>query len=257
MKKLLAIAVIAVMSISLLAGCSAKPVYKDGTYTAYSDATDRGYVKAEVTIAKDKITGVKLSGTDNLGLEKTAAYAWADYHTMKTELPKRFVEKNSWDVDVWAKATGSSNQAKQAVLRAMQKARVNPTTTAKYFDGVYMAISDKTDKGWTIVWVTIGNDKITGVNLHATTPAKELDAEGKPVKDAEGKDVIKKDAAGNVVFERKAAAYPWPAYHEARVELPKRFVAKNSADVEIVTGATGTSNQAKQAVAEALKKAMR
>lgn len=257
MKKLLAIAVVAVLSLSLLAGCSAKPVYKDGTYITYSDATDRGYMKAEVTIAKDKITGVKLCGFDSLGIEKPATYTWADFHTATTELPKRFVEKNSWDVDIVAKATSSSNQSKQAVMRALQKALVTPTTAAKNFDGVYMAISEKSDKGWTIAWVTIGNDKITGVNIHSTTPAKEKDAEGKIVKDAEGKDVIRKDAAGNVVFERKAAEYPWPQYHEARVELPKRFIAKNGADVEVFTGATGTSNQAKQAVAEALKMAKR
>ncbi|KAF0193621.1 MAG: FMN-binding domain-containing protein [Bacillota bacterium] len=263
MKRILIIALVAVMSLSLLAGCSAaKPVYKDGTYTAYSDANDKGDYSAVVTIKGDKITDVKVQGYTGLGQAKEASYVWAEYHQAVTDLPKRFVEKNTWDVDAVAKATATSNGAKQAVLRAMQKALVTPTTSAKYFDGTYMAMSETTDKGWTVVWVTISGDKITKVDLHATTPAKEKDAEGNVLKGEDGKDVIKKNAAGNVVFERKdpavyGLAAGYTAYAEAKVELPKRFVAKNGADIDVYTLATGTSNQAKEAVAKALANAAR
>lgn len=256
MKRILAIALVALFTVSLLAGC--KPaVYKDGTYTAVSDATDKGYMKAEVTIAKDKITALKLYGYGSLALEKPASYPHAEYHKVLSDLPAAMIKNNKAKVDIIAKATGSSNQSIQAVERALEKALVKPSSTAKYFDGTFMAMSDVGDKGWTIVWVTVANDKITAVNLHSTTPAKEKDAEGNVVKDAEGKDVIKKDAAGNVVFERKGEAYPYAQYHEARVELPVRFIAKNSADIEIYTGATGTSNGAKAAVARALTIALR
>lgn len=256
MKRTIAIALLVLFAASLLAGC--KPaVYKDGTYTAVSDATDKGYMKAEVTIAKDKITAVKLYGYNALAQEKPASYPHAEYHKVLSDLPAAMVKNNKAKVDIIAKATGSSNQSIQAVERALEKALVKPTSTAKYFDGTFMAMSDVTDKGWTIVWVTIANDKITEVNLHATTPAKEKDAEGNVVKNEEGKDVIKKDAAGNVVFERKGEGYPYAAYHEARVELPVRFVAKNGADIEVYTGATSTSNQAKAAVTRALTSALR
>ena len=247
MKRVLIIALVAVMSLSVLAGCSAaKPVYKDGTYTAYSDATDKGDYSAVVTIKGDKITAVTVQGYDSLGLAKTAAYSWPEYHQAIKDLPTRFVEKNTWDVDAVAKATSTSNGAKQAVLRAMQKALVTPTTGAKYFDGTYMAKSEPDARGgWTVVWVTIGGDKITKIDLHGTEAAK--DAEGKVI---EGK-FQRKDVAVYGV----AAGYT--AYAEAKVELPKRFVAKNGADIDVYTMATGTSNQAKEAVAKALANAAR
>lgn len=264
MKRILIIALVAVMSLSVLAGCSAaKPVYKDGTYTAYSDANDKGDYSAVVTIKGDKITEVKLQGYNGLGVAKDANYKWAEYHQAIKDLPARFVEKNTWDIDAVAKATSTSNGAKQAVLRAMQKALVTPTTSAKYFDGTYMAKSEPDARGgWTVVWVTIGGDKITKVDFHGTAAAKEMDAEGNVVKDAEGKDVIKKDAAGNTVYERKnpavyGVAAGYTAYAESKVELPKRFVAKNGADIDVYTKATGTSNQAKEAVAKALANAAR
>jgi len=246
-KRFVLIALVAVLALSVLAGCSAaKPMYKDGTYIAYSDATDKGDYSAEVTIKGDKITAVKLQGYDSLGKAKTAEYSWPEYHQAIKDLPARFVEKNTWDVDAVAKATSTSNGSKQAVLRAMQKALVTPTTSAKYFDGTYMATSAPDARGgWTIVWVTIGGDAIKGVTIHSTEAAK--DAEGKAI---EGKFQRKDPAVYGV-----AAGYT--GYAEAKVELPKRFVAKNSADIDVYTTATGTSNQAKEAVAKALANASR
>lgn len=253
----MAVAAVALVTVAALAGCAPQAIHNDGTFVAVSDATDRGFIRADVTIARDKITAVKLTAFDSLGLEKASNYGHAPFHTFLAEMPKRFVEKNSWDVDVVSQATGSSNQAKQAVLRATQMARKTRTTTATMWDGTFMAISDRTERGWGIAWVTVGNGKITRVVLHETRPAQERDAAGAVVMGPDGKPVIRKDAAGNVIFERKPADYAWPAYHEAIVELPKRFVAKNSAQVDVFTGATGTSDKAMQAVQRALDSAKR
>jgi len=238
---------IAVLAMTLLAGCQNEArVYNNGEFTAFSDATDRGYMEVTLTINNDKITAAKVRGFDSLGLEKPDTYRHQPFLTAKEELPKRFVAKNSWDVDLVTGATTSSNQSRMAALRALQKARVTPTTAAKFFDGTYMAISDRTERGWGIVWVTIGNDKITNVVIHETAAVR--------------------DAAGAVVpgqFERKnidsanPAFYGFPPYHEARVELPKRFVAANSAKIDAFTGATATSNNAMAAVARALEMARR
>lgn len=238
---------IAVLLIAVLAGYQNEArVYNDGVFTAFSDATDRGYMEVTLTINNDKITAAQVRGFDGLGLEKPATYRHQPFLTAIEELPRRFVEQNSWDVDLVTGATTSSNQARMAALRALQKARVTPTTAAEFFDGTYMAISDRTDHGWGIVWVTIGNDKITNVVIHETTPVR--------------------DAAGVSVpgqFERKntdpanPAFYDFTPYHEARVELPKRFVAANSAKIDAFTGATATSNNAMAAVARALDMARR
>ena len=258
MKRIIIIALVSILTISLLVGCKTA-VYKDGTYTAYSDAGDKGDYSAEVTIKGDKITAVKVQGYDSLGRAKTEAYSYPQYHEAVIELPKRFIAKNSSEVDTFTGATSTSTGAKQAVKRTMEMALVKPASSAKYFDGTFMAKSEPDARGaWTVVWVTIGGDKITNVDLHGTAAAKEKDAEGNVVKDAEGKDVIKKNAAGDVVYERKdPAVYSYTAYVEAKVELPKRFVAKNGADIDVYTMATGTSNQAKEAVAKALANAAR
>ena len=257
MKRLLAIALVTIVVVSLLVGC--KPaVYKDGTYTAVSDATNSGYMKADVTIKGDKITAVKLYGYNNLGMEKPSSYAHAEYHKVLSDMPVAMVQKNAAKVDIVAKATGSSTQSIQAVERAMEKALAKPASSAKYYDGTYMQVSAADSKGaWTIVWVTVANDKITDVLIHSTTAATEKDADGNVVKDDDGKNVIKKDAAGNTVFERKTEAYAYAAYHEARTALKEAFVTKNSADIDVFTGATGTSTQSKEAVAKALTSALR
>ncbi|MDP3486566.1 MAG: FMN-binding protein, partial [Bacillota bacterium] len=127
-----------------------------------------------------------------------------------------------------------------------QKALVTPTTSAKYFDGTYMAMSAPDARGgWTVVWVTIGGDKITKVDFHSTEASKDADGAVIPGKFQRKDPAVYGIAAG------------FTAYAEAKVELPKRFVAKNGADIDVYTMATGTSNQAKEAVAKALANAAR
>ncbi|NLW17076.1 MAG: FMN-binding protein [Firmicutes bacterium] len=242
MKKLLSLSMVLALSVALLVGCNQQPAtpsttYKDGTYVAVSDANDKGYMRAEVTVKDDKIESVSLVGLDSLGLEKTEDYPYAEYHSAIVDLAEEMVNKNTWDVDSITGATGTSEQSKQAVKRAMEKALVEPASSNQYFDGTFMAISEQNDKGWTIAWVTIENDKITDVKLVSTT-AKQNDD-------------------GSTSFVRKDDSYPYPEYFEAIETLPEQFVANNGTDIEGVTGATGTTEQAKDAVEQALAQAAR
>ncbi len=232
MRRFLPLLLALALSLTLLVGC--KPaLYQDGTFTAVSDANDMGYVKAEVTIKGDKIQSVKLVGLDKLGLEKTEDYPYEAYHQAITDLAKEMTDKNTWDVAAVSGATSTSEEAKQAVKRALEKALVKPTATGQYFDGKFMAISDQEANGWTIAWVTIKDDKITDVDFHSTT------------QNGEGQ------------FVRKDESYPYAPYHEAREVLPAQFVEKNGTDIDGMAGATGTVNALKQAVERALEQASR
>lgn len=99
---------------------------------------------------------------------------------------------------------------------------------AKYNDGSYIGFSDADRHGYTMAIVMVQNDKIVNVVLN------EMQYTGIPKDDS----------------------YPWPQFHEAMKILPQRFVEANSADIDGYSGATGTVNKAKQAVARALDKAL-
>ncbi len=105
-----------------------------------------------------------------------------------------------------------------------------------------MAISDATERGWGIAWVTLENDEIIGIKLEGTTPAQE-----------DGEDVF--DAVGRQVFALKGEEYPWEPYQEAKEVIAEDIVASQSPDVDTYTEATGASNQWMQAVERALEAA--
>lgn len=252
MKRLMTFAMVLALAAAVLVGCAPKeppappaPVYihNNGTFFASSNATARGYMTAEVTIENDKITAVTLVGYGNLATEKDETYGaaagYTAYHEMKVELPKAFIEKNTWDVDIYTGATSSSNQSKQAVQRAIEKALKDRPAGGKYYDGTFMAMSDVGGRAndWAVVLVTIENDKITEVVINETrNVTNDAGVTSKAFKDAE---------------------YSWAEYHEALKELPLRFIAANSAEVDVFTGATGTSTNAMQAVERALELATR
>lgn len=247
MKKLAASLLIGTMVVSMV-GCAGSnnsgsntpapapaAKYIAGTYRAYSDSTDKGYTWAEVTIKDDKISEVKLGGTNGFGDEKPESYPHQPYHQGISELPAKFVAANSSKVDVITGATGSSNQWMQAVERALENGLAKKESQAKYFDGVYMGASDQTEKGRGVVLVTVKDDKITEVVVKASTFTKEETP----------KEVFKDEN------------YAYEAFHKAVDEMPAKFVAANSSKVDIVTGATSSSNQWMQGVERALEKAKR
>ncbi|HAI21650.1 MAG TPA: hypothetical protein DCM14_07145 [Clostridiales bacterium UBA8153] len=224
--------------------------YRDGVFEAYSPANDRGYVWARVTIARDRIAAVELKEYDGVGLEKDLEiYVHPQTGQAIAHLQREFVRRNTANVDVFTGATSTSNKAIQAVQLALEKALNRPRAAGRYFNGTFMAISDVTERGWGIAWVTLQNDRITQVVLHETTPRR--DEAGHAVTDAKGR----------VVFTRKAIdgdrRYPHEPWHTARVNMAADMVARGRPTVDTVTGATGSARRWIQAAERALEMARR
>lgn len=222
---------VAALSIVLLLSVSAcKPrIYNDGTFTGISQADDHGYATAEVTVQKDKISAVKLTEVTELGLEKDfSTYPYAKAKEAHDTLEKAFVGKSDNKVDAVTGATQSSNKYMEAVGHALEKARKAPAVKTTYFDGKYLGRSKADERGWGVAWVTIQGDKITAVEVEDVTPDQKF---------------------------KDWATYQYTKALEAKVEMPKRFVAANSATVDAYAGATNSSTKWMEAVADALKAA--
>ncbi len=94
-------------------------------------------------------------------------------------------------------------------------------------DGEYTGFSEADSRGYVEAVVEISENEITSVNL----------------------------VEYNDLAEAKGEDYPWDEWHEAMEVLPERFVEADSSDVDIISGATGTSEKAMDAVNMALQKA--
>ncbi len=240
MKKVLVCVALLLFSLALVTGCDSEDnggndlTYNNGTYTAVSTANDRGYVEATITIENDEITAVTTVEFNDLGDQKDwDSYPYAEAKEGHDAVAADIVENNTWDVDIYSGATTSSNKIMEAVKNAMEKALVTPTSDNEYFDGTFMAISEKGDRGWGIAWVTIENDEITEVVLKET---------------AKGEDES---------FERKSEEYAWEQFHEAVEAIADAIIEAQSAEVDAYTGATGSSNMWMDAVQNALDSATR
>jgi len=217
----------------LLVGCGPGPVtenpgtvegdYRDGPYTALSNANERGYVFAEVVIQGGAIATVSLKEFNDKGLEKPADYPYENFRTAMQELPGRFVAANSADIDVVTGASSTSNKAMDAVERALKRSQGFTGT----FEGTYMGISAIGERGYGLALV-------------------KVDARGNIT------EVLLKEMAGD---KFKDDAYTYEPWQGAVKELPQKFVAANSAEVDAFTGASGSTGLWKQAVADALQKA--
>lgn len=228
-KQVTAFILAAALSVVLVVAAPAGAVeaaYQDGTYVAVSDATQHGYLMAIVTIKDGKIVQVRLTEMNGFGDPKPATYPWEQYHEAMKVLPERFVEANSWDVDIVAQATGTSESARTAVRRALEKA--SGATTGKYFDGTFFGRSPADEHGYGTALVTIENDRIVAVTLNEVLP------------DGTWKD-----------FE----TYPWEPTVKGKSQLEEAIVAQQSVEVDLITGSTSSSKKWLTAVANALKSA--
>jgi uncharacterized protein with FMN-binding domain len=217
----------AVMVLSVT-GCGPR-VFNNGTYSAVSQADDKGYGVAEVTIEKDKITDVKLSEFTGVGMEKDyETYPYQQAKTGRDEMQGKFVGRQDANVDTVAGVTHSSEKWKEAVGFALEKARKTPTVNTTYFDGTFLGKSDQGERGYGIAWVTIQGDKITAVKVDDVSSEGEL---------------------------KDWATYPYPKALEAKTEMENRFVEKGTAEVDAYTGATTSSTNWISAVNDALNKA--
>ena len=212
-----------------VSGCRPK-VYNDGTYNGISQADDKGYAAADVTIQKDRITAVTLKEVTELGVDKDyATYPYAPAKEANVEMAKRFVGKqDTKGVDAYTGATSSSKKYIEAVNFALEKARKTPTIKATYFDGTFYGRSRASDAGYGVAWVTLKGDKITTVKLDEVTE----------------KGVFK-----------DWVTYPYPKALEAKDAMEKRFVEKNGPAADAFSGATTSSTRWMEAVANALANA--
>ncbi|MCW3490979.1 FMN-binding protein [Dethiobacter alkaliphilus] len=97
----------------------------DGTFMGVSEPDDRGAVGiALVTVSGGDIVEVELSEVTGDGDFKDEDYSLDEFHEAVEELPARFVEANSAEVDAYTGATGSSEKWMEAVADALQKANV-------------------------------------------------------------------------------------------------------------------------------------
>src|SRR5690606_8252031 len=219
--------VLAVAIFSAAAG-AAPAVYQDGTYVAVSDADDHGYLMAIVTIKDGKIAQVRLTEMNGFGAPKPASYPWEPYHEAMKVLPGRFVEANDWDVDIVTQATGTSESARQAVQRALEKAAKVPG--GKNFDGTFFGRSAADDHGYDTALVTIKDDRIVAGTLG------EVQADG---------------------TWKDFSTYPWEPTDKGKEQMEQAFVAANGVEVDLITGSTSSSKKWIQAVTNALKAAER
>ena len=207
--------------------------YKDGTFTG-SASGYHGTVKVSVTIKNNKIKSIKI-----LENHDDAAY----FNRAKGILLPLMIKKQSTNVDAVSGATFSSNGIIKAVRNALKKAAVkgssssssdsesSSSTTKKnttdnvtgvYKDGVYEG-TGRGFRGNITVQVRIKKSKIVEIKL--------------------------------VKNEKDDAAY----FNKAWSEVPYSIIAMQTANadkVDVVSGATYSSNGIMEAVRNALKKAV-
>ncbi|NQX45394.1 FMN-binding protein [Paenibacillus tritici] len=147
--------------------------YKDGTFTAYGNAYDKGTNKADVTLRNGKIVNVALSRV-GMNMADLGKAAYAEVQKAIPVLTASFLAEGTREgaqgVDAVSGATSSSDALKAAVDRAYGKAEITETDKAAYFDGIFIGASaDKTVN----VMVT------TEYNVPVTMAVYYLDDKGK------------------------------------------------------------------------------
>ena len=205
--------------------------YKDGTFTGTASGY-HGTVKVSVTIKDNKIKAIKV-----LENHDDAAY----FNRAKGILLPLMIKKQSTNVDAVSGATFSSNGIIKAVRNALSKASVSGTSgdsgsssssstkkkktekvTGTYKDGVYQG-TGQGFRGKITVSVRIKHSKIVEIKL--------------------------------VKNEKDDEAY----FNRAWSEVPYSIIAMQTANadkVDVVSGATYSSNGIMEAVRNALKKAV-
>jgi uncharacterized protein with FMN-binding domain len=259
LKKVLIIGLALAMAVGLLAACTTEDpaTYKDGTFVAYSNAPETtrspagfdGPVRIELIFEDEQVTGVQITEYDVYGNAKNyeaygsaaAGFTGEDLENAHVELAAAIMENNTWDVDVVAGATSTSNKVREAAQRAFEMALVEPASDNEYFDGVFMGRTEADSRGsWLVIFITIQNDEIVSVVMAETYVSNDT--------------LGWKDYAA---YGSEAAGYTGETLQAAHEALAAAMVAANSADVDAVSGSTGTSEKAVEAAQQALDAARR
>ncbi len=192
-------------------------VYK-GTAPGHNSAKHPGSISVEVTVDENAIKDIKLvefTQTEKGKQGKRNAQA-------KEAIPAAILEKQSLNIDSFAKASESSIGIELAVAEALQKA------TVAYKDGKYEGRARGYDKppkhpGEIVVQVTIAGGKISDIEL--------------------------------VTFKQTQKGKQGKRNAEVQKTLPGKIVEAQSIAVDSVAKASFASNGIKIAVARALEQA--
>ncbi len=218
------------LSLFLLTACSSGPQYQDGTYSAYSEADDYGYARAEVTISNNEITEVRLEEFTGKGEPLDfSTYPYQPTVEGVQVMKERFIEANSADVDTYSGSTHSSQKYIDAVEKALQLALEDPEEIENdYWDGTFLGTA-KNENIRAVAWVSIKDDRIIDVFFN------EVDLETGQFFDWENREYEK--------------------LPEARREMQERIVLEGTLDVDTFSGATESSELWLQAAETAREKA--
>lgn len=223
---------LSVCFLCLLSACSRSPQYRDGTFTATSEADHYGFAIAHVTLEDNEIKDVYLEEYTGQGRKKDMeTYPYQPTAQGMETMRKRFIEENSAEVDLYTGSTHSSQKyidaVEKALAIALKDADKRPSGT--YFDGTYMGVSDSDERSWAVVWVTLEEDRIVDLRLEQV------------------------DTHNHQFFNWET--YPYEPVIEAREKLREAFMEANAADVDIIEGATRSSHRWREAVDNALEQA--
>ncbi|NLZ52151.1 MAG: FMN-binding protein [Thermoanaerobacteraceae bacterium] len=266
MKKLLTVMLVALLIITLIVGCGqqrqreqAPPdqsgsqqsddeqlSYEDGIYSAQkADFDDHGWKAMVTVIVKDgKITDVFFDEINEEGRlksfdpeyaanmkDKAGTAPLGAYNDLEQSL---IVKQNPEKVDAVTSATHSSNTFKELVKQALADSPVEAAGT--YVDGLYKAAEKDFDNhGWkAMAAVIIKNSKVVTAAFDETN------------KDDGRYKSVDEEYASNM--KEKSGTTP----AEAIQVLSKSLIDKQDADVDSVTGATGTADKFKTLMEETL-----
>lgn len=229
MKKLsFVLTLVLVLSLSFVS----QAAYLDGTYEAWSDASDKSIQSSKVFIEDGKIVAVILREFTDLHVEKDwSTYPWPQAGEAARTLGAQFVANQAAEADIVTGATGSSTGWIQATERALLKAS-DTEPVNKYFDGTFLGRSEVSSYGqyYKVVWVTLKDDKIVDYKVQRVLP-------------------------DHTIQDPSAEVYGWPL-EMARDAYKEAAMTSEPGYVDVITSATGLTHQSNHAVRDALDKAL-
>lgn len=220
-KRILAVLLVAALSVVVFAGCGKKAMYIDGTYVGYSAQDAHGNLgEVTLTIAADKITAV----TYVERMPKTKDnYPYAAAVDAIATIQAQLIQRGDiTKVDAVAQATGTSTQLTAAVNDALK----NAGTAGSYVDGTHIGYSAPDERGGIgYAVITVASGTISDAKLYQ----------------------LQVKTSSNYQYQTSLDA--WATLEQALL------TAQDPAKVDAVAQATGTSSLFKQAAADALAKA--
>lgn len=242
LKGTVALATVIALGGSLGAVSAEEMKLQDGEYTAVTDIDSHGWALKHTIVVKDgKIESSSVDYVNEKGDKKSEDAEYNEKMKAKSgvsgkeamaKLDAALVEKQSADVDVVTGATSTSNKFKfsaAVLLKAAAEGKTDEINLDKLplQDGEYMLETPADERGWMHTFKLVVKDgKITESNYD--------------MKNAEGK-LKSEDADYNKMMAEKSKV----SFADAVKSLNEGLVSKQSADVDVVTGATNTSNALK------------